>query len=50
MVERLYSTGKQACTIKVYLCDLSNATDVKKMDSLQNKKFNSAEKINFEYG
>lgn len=44
VVERSYSTGKQACTIKVYLCDLSNATDVKNMDSLQNKKFNSAQK------
>lgn len=44
VVERSYSTGKQACTVKVYLCDLSNATDIKNMDSLQNKKFNSAQK------
>lgn len=44
VVERSYSTGKQACTVKVYLCDLSYATDIKNMDSLQNKKFTSAEK------
>jgi hypothetical protein len=44
LVERLYSTGKQACTIKVYLCDLSNATDVKKYGFTSKKKFNSAEK------
>jgi hypothetical protein len=24
-----YATGKQACTIKVYLCDLAKATDVR---------------------
>lgn len=44
VVERSYSTGKQACTVKVYLCDLSFATDVKNMDSLQNQEFTSASK------
>jgi hypothetical protein len=29
IVERSYATGKQACTIKAYLCDLAKATDVR---------------------
>ena len=37
IVERSYSVGKQACTIKVYLCDFSNATNVKDITSLQNE-------------
>jgi hypothetical protein len=40
LVERSYSVGKQACTIKVYLCDFIKATDVKKIPSLQNKAYN----------
>lgn len=36
IVERSYSTGKQACTIKVYLCDFTKATNVKDIASLQN--------------
>ncbi|WP_016988246.1 esterase-like activity of phytase family protein [Flavobacterium sp. ACAM 123] len=39
VVERSYSVGKQACTIKVYLCDFSKATDVKNITSLQHNKF-----------
>jgi hypothetical protein len=38
-VERSYSVGKQACTIKVYLCDFTNATNVKDVASLQNHEF-----------
>lgn len=44
VVERSYSTGKQACTIKVYLCELSKATDVKNLASLQNQEFKIASK------
>jgi len=38
VVERSYSTGTQACTIKVFLCDLKKATNVKNFPSLQNQK------------
>jgi hypothetical protein len=44
VVERSYSVGKQACTIKVYLCDLSKATDVKEIPSLQNPGLQLASK------
>jgi hypothetical protein len=44
VVERSYSVGKQACTIKVYLCDFSKATDIKDMASLQNQEFTPATK------
>jgi hypothetical protein len=44
VVERSYSVGKQACTIKVYLCDFSKATDVKDIASLQNQEFTPASK------
>jgi hypothetical protein len=37
IVERSYSTGKQACTVKVYLCDFTRATNVINSPSLQNK-------------
>lgn len=37
VVERSYSVGKQACTIKIYLCDFTEATNVKDVDSLQNQ-------------
>jgi hypothetical protein len=43
-VERSYSVGKQACTIKVYLCDFSKATDVKNLASLQNQSYTPASK------
>ena len=38
VVERSYSTGTQACTVKVFLCDLKKATNVKNFKSLQNQK------------
>ena len=44
IVERSYSTGTLPCTIKVYLCDLSKATDIKNSDSLKTKKFTTATK------
>jgi hypothetical protein len=39
VVERSYSVGRQACAIKVYLCDFTNATNVKDVASLQNHEF-----------
>ncbi|MGO4819387.1 esterase-like activity of phytase family protein [Flavobacterium sp. W22_SRS_FP1] len=45
VVERSYSVGRQACTIKVYLCDFSKATDVKNIASLQGQEFTPASKI-----
>ena len=39
VVERSYSTGKQACTIKVYLCDVSKATNIKNIASLKKEDF-----------
>lgn len=44
VVERSYSTGPQACTVKVFLCDLKKATDVKNYSSLQNQKIELASK------
>ncbi|WKL43031.1 esterase-like activity of phytase family protein [Flavobacterium sp. ZE23DGlu08] len=44
VVERSYSTGTQACTIKVFLCDLKKATNVKNHLSLQNQKLELASK------
>jgi hypothetical protein len=45
VIERSFSTGRLACTIKIFLTDLSNATDIKKNPSLQeNKKFVAATK------
>ena len=44
VVERSYSTGTQACTVKVFLCDLKKATDVKNYPSLQNQKLKLASK------
>jgi len=44
IVERSYSVGKQACTIKVYLCDLAKATNVKSKASLQKQKYTLATK------
>lgn len=39
VVERSYSTGTQACTVKVYLCNLTKATDVKNIASLKKQSF-----------
>lgn len=44
VVERSYSVGTQACTVKVFLCDLSKATDVKDIASLQNQSIEVASK------
>ena len=44
VVERSYSTGKEACTIKVFLCDLKKATNIKDYISLQNQKIELASK------
>jgi hypothetical protein len=44
VVERSYSTGTQACTVKVFLCDLKKATNVKDYPSLQNQKLELASK------
>jgi hypothetical protein len=44
VVERSYSTGTQACTIKLFLCDLKKATNVKNYPSLQNQKLELASK------
>jgi hypothetical protein len=37
VVERSYSTGTQACTVKVFLCDLNNATNVTDYIPLESK-------------
>ncbi|OUD35987.1 esterase-like activity of phytase family protein [Flavobacterium sp. FPG59] len=37
VVERSYSTGTQECTVKVFLCDLKKATNVKNNTSLLNQ-------------
>ncbi|MFV8334493.1 esterase-like activity of phytase family protein [Flavobacterium sp. RSP29] len=44
VVERSYSTGTQACTIKMFLCDLKKATNVKNHPSLLNQKLELASK------
>ncbi|TDE42917.1 esterase-like activity of phytase family protein [Flavobacterium rhamnosiphilum] len=44
VVERSYSTGTQTCTVKVFLCDLKKATNVKNYPSLQNQKLELASK------
>jgi hypothetical protein len=44
VLERSYSTGTQACTVKVFLCDLKKATNVKNYVSLQNQKLELASK------
>ncbi|MGO4904458.1 esterase-like activity of phytase family protein [Flavobacterium sp. W20_MBD1_R3] len=44
VIERSYSTGTQACTVKVFLCDLKKATNVKNYNSLQNQKLELASK------
>ena len=43
-MERSFSTGTQACTVKVFLCELKKATNVKNFNSLQNQKFQLASK------
>jgi len=38
VLERSYSTGRLACTIKVFLADLSSAEDIENINSLKDKK------------
>ncbi len=45
VIERSFSTGRMACTIKVFLTDLKDATDIKNNTSLiENKEFKTANK------
>ena len=44
VLERSYSTGTQACTIKVFLCDFKKATNVKDYATLLNQKIELASK------
>jgi hypothetical protein len=44
VVERSYSTGTASCNIKVFLCDLKKASDVKNYASLKNQNFELASK------
>ena len=44
VLERSYSTGTQACTIKVFLCDFKKATNVKNHESLVNQKIELSSK------
>ncbi len=36
VMERSFSTGRLACTIKLFITDLNNATDIKNISSLKN--------------
>ena len=38
VIERSFSTGRMACTIKVFLADISSAENIADMPSLKNKK------------
>ena len=44
VLERSYSTGTQACTIKLILCDFKKATNVKNHESLVNQKIELSSK------
>lgn len=44
VLERSYAVGTQACTIKLYLCDFSKATNIKNSTSLQNQDYTLASK------
>ena len=44
VLERSYSTGTQACTIKVFLCDFKKATNVQAYATLLNQKIELASK------
>ena len=44
VVERSYSTGTPACTVKVFLCNLKNATNVQNSATLQNQNLQLASK------
>ena len=38
VIERSFSTGRQPCTIKVFIADFQSATDIKEMSSLKDDK------------
>lgn len=44
VIERSFSTGRKACTIKVYLAELNGASDVSNTPSLLNQEFNPVTK------
>ncbi|HWJ28620.1 MAG TPA: esterase-like activity of phytase family protein, partial [Flavisolibacter sp.] len=44
VIERSFSTGRIPCTIRVYLADLSKATDVQSITSLRRSSFTPASK------
>jgi hypothetical protein len=44
VVERSYSTGTASCAIKVFLCDLKKASNIKNYASLKNQNFEFASK------
>ncbi|MEO6231950.1 MAG: esterase-like activity of phytase family protein [Ferruginibacter sp.] len=45
VIERSFSTGRMACTIKIFIADVSNATDIKNVAALKdNNNFKPASK------
>lgn len=44
IMERSFSSGQTGCVIKIYLADLSHATDVKQIPALKNAAYNPATK------
>jgi hypothetical protein len=44
VIERSFSTGRIACTIKVFIADLSNATDISSTTLKDNRSFTPAKK------
>ncbi|MEO6638353.1 MAG: esterase-like activity of phytase family protein, partial [Ginsengibacter sp.] len=44
VIERSFSTGREGCTVKIYIADLSNADDVKEMNSIKNKTVKTVRK------
>jgi len=45
VIERSFSTGRIACTIKVFIADLNNATDISSATLKDNRSFTPAKKI-----
>jgi len=51
VIERSFSTGRIACTIKIFIADLSNATDISSATLKDNHSFTPAKKNTaFKYG
>lgn len=44
VVERSFSTGRLTCTIKVFIADLSTASDISSLKSLKDKSYHVAKK------